>query len=513
VAHGKSLRQFMMQPMLTLSATIAVISLMLMSATVARAQTFSVLYHFCVQSSCPTGLGPNSLIQGTDGEFYGIATSGGLNDAAYCLGFDFGQLGCGTVFRLSASGKLSTLYSFCNLPNCADGAFPSGALLQANDGDLYGTTAYGGTNGSGTLFKITASGRFTTLYNFCSLPNCADGAVPAGPLIQGADGDLYGVTVGGGAYASAGCTIELGCGTLFKIAPAGTLTTLHTFCSLPNCDDGWNPPGALVQVANGDFYGTTGNGAGSVFKMTPGGTFTTLYMFCSLPDCGDGGQPSTGLTQAANGNFYGTTDNDGINGGGTVFEITPSGTLTTVYGFCSGDCVDGTTPFSGVILASNGDLYGTTLYGGTQRGGTVFQLTPGGELTTLFNFCDTRGPCARDGTGAYRPLLQATDGMLYGTTLQGGVRDGGMIFSDNLGLGPFIALKTSFGEVGTKVILLGTDLTGASSVTFNGAPATFTVNSTGSAITTTVPTAATTGTVQVVTPNGALNSNVVYKVR
>ena len=244
-----------------------------------------------------------------------------------------------------------------------------------------------------------------------------------------------------------------------------------------------------------------------MFKITLAGKLTTLYGFCSQPNCPDGSSPKSALVQAPNGDFYGTTYS-----GGTAFKITPSGSLTTIYNYCSVEaCADGNNP-DALIQAANGELYGLTASGGITDAGTVFKLTPSGKLTTLVVFCRGSENCS--GGGEPHGLIQATNGELYGTTDGGGGRyNGGTIFSLNEGLAPFVALQTSSGAVGAKVTILGTDLIGASSVTFNGTPATFTVNSTGSAITTTVPAGASTGTVQVVTPNGTLQSNVVYTVK
>ena len=266
------------------------------------------------------------LVQASDGNFYGTTTLGGSSgDCSYP---DVG--GCGTVFKLTPSGTLTTLYSFCSQPNCADGGWPDGGLVQATDGNFYGTTSRGGVSsncpgpyvsGCGTVFKITPSGTLTTVYSF----NYTDGSEPWAGLVQGTDGSFYGTTEWGGTY---------GHGTVFKITPDGTLTTLHSF----NYADGSSPLGALVQATDGNFYGTTEEGGaagpGTVFRITPSGALTTLRSF----DGSDGEYPN-GLVQASDGNFYGTTGGGGANcspyGCGTVFKITLSGTLTTLYSFCA----------------------------------------------------------------------------------------------------------------------------------------------------------------------------------
>jgi uncharacterized repeat protein (TIGR03803 family) len=236
-------------------------------------------------------------------------------------------------------------------------------LVQGSDGNFYGTTQVGGTNGSGTVFKITPSGALTTLHSF----DGADGSNPAAVLMQASDGNLYGTTEAGGANGNYG--------TVFKITPAGTLTTLHSFGGA----DGWEPAAGLVQASDGNFYGTTYIGGangnyGTVFKITPTGTLTTLYSFCSQSGCADGALPRAGLVQASDGDFYGTTAFGGANYyEGTVFKITPNGTLTTLHSF---DGADGGDP-NALVQASDGNFYGTTVLGGANGdNGTVFRLVP-----------------------------------------------------------------------------------------------------------------------------------------
>ena len=303
-------------------------------------------------------------------------------------------------------------------------------------------------------------------------------------------------------------------GTVFKITPGGTLTTLHTFCSQTNCPDGALPAAGLAQAANGDLYGTTQGGEthrwGTVFKITPSGTLTTLYSFCSRSGCTDGSEPYAGVIQAANGDLYGTTSSGGASNGGTVFKITPTGTLTTVYSFCSqSGCTDGSSPEAGLIQAPDGSLYGTTFGGGANDYGSVFRITPGGTLTTLYSFCSQSG--CTDGINPHAGLVQDTNGDFYGTTVEGGSNNDGTVFRLSVGLGPFVKPRPPYGKVGAAVKILGTNLTGATSVSFNGTVAVFTVVS-SSEITTTVPAGASSGAVQVVTPSGTLSSNASFRV-
>jgi uncharacterized repeat protein (TIGR03803 family) len=333
-----------------------------------------------------------SLIWGSDGNAYGTTSTGGAYDV-------------GTVFKITPAGVLTTLYSFCVKTNCPDGAFPQASLVQAPNGDFYGTTEGGGKNFQGSIFKMTSSGELTTLHSFAG--GVTDGAFPSAGLAQ-YRGDYYGTTVNGGANNA---------GTVFKITPAGKFTLLYSFC---NCGDGANPFAGLVQVA-GNLYGTTegggANSAGTVFEITPEGAMTTLHSFTGT----DGYFPYGGLL-FANDNLYGTTEQGG-QGIGTVFQMSLNGQLTTLYSFCSqAGCADGYLPFAGLILGADGNLYGTTDLGGTYGDGTIFEITLGGTLTTLHSFDVIHGANPEGG------LLQGANGNLYGATTGGGSRLDGTIF-------------------------------------------------------------------------------------
>ena len=460
----------------------AVLALCATTAIALPAQTLTTLFSFDGTDGAVPQAG---LVQATNGDLYGTSSFGGANNL-------------GTVFKITPSGTLTTLYSFCSQSGCPDGYDPYAGLVQATNGDLYGTTLYGGANGPyGTLFRITTSGTLTTLYSFCSQSGCTDGELPLAPLVQAANGDLYGTTAYGGVN---------GLGTVFRVTPSGTLTTLYSFCSQSGCPDGYDPYAGLVQATSGDFYGTTvlgGTGGwGTVFKITSSGTLMTLYSFC--PQSGCNSEQPLALVQATNGDFYGTT------AFGSVFKITPSGTETTLYAFCAkSGCTDGEAPHAGLVQATNGDFYGTTFKGGANGAGTVFKITLSATLTTLYSFC-SQGGCT-DGKSPVAGLLQATNGDFYGTTADGGANNDGTIFSLSVGLGPFVKTQPTSGNVGAAVKILGTNLTGATSVSFNGTAAVFTVVS-PSLITTTVPAGASSGKVQVVTPSGTLSSNASFRV-
>ncbi len=405
-------------------------------ATATAAPTFTLLHSF----NYADGLGPEELVQGTDGNLYGTTGGGGANNSC-----DFG---CGTVFTITPGGTLTTLHSF----DYTDGDQPV-ALILAIDGNFYGVTNYGGANiciggGCGTVFRVTPGGTLTTLHSF----DGPDGFYPSAGLVQATDGNFYGMTVQGGANSC----VASGCGTVFTITPGGQLTTLHIFDST----DGLYPYGGLVQGTDGNFYGTTA---------------------------------------------YGGIKNSSCSAGcGTVFRITPGGVLTTLHRFGG---ADGNFPLAALILATDGNFYGTTSQGDPNDGGTVFRITPAGMLTTLHSFVyygmEGAFPSAR--------LVQDTNGKFYGTTPDGGIDGDGTVFSLSVGLGPFVETLPAFGKGGTPIHILGTNLTGTTNVTFNGTPATFTVVS-KTLILTNVPAGATTGKVQVVTTNVTLSSNVPFQV-
>jgi len=356
---------------------------------------------------------------------------------------------------LNPQTGLSTIYSFCSEVACDDGDDPSSPVIQGSDGNFYGVTPDGGANDLGTVFSVTTDGTLTTLHSFAS----SEGNTPYGGLIQATDGNFYGTAGYGGSGAN--CTDEGGCGTIFKITSEGTLTTLYNFCEQTNCTDGYYPRGSLIQAEDGNLYGTTIYGGantksgspnyGTIFKITTAGEFTLLYSFCSLTNCADGYSPA-GILQATDGNFYGATYDGGASYYGTLFKITAAGLLSTLHNFC----------------------------------------TKGGQHCT---------------DGEYpEPLVQGTDGNFYGVAERGGLSSHGTAFKVSVGLSAFVETVTASGAAGSSVIILGTNLTGASKVTFNGISAKFALVS-STEITATVPTGATTGPIVVTTPKGAFKSN------
>jgi len=479
-------------------------ALLAIAAFCACAQTFTTLHRFDgTDGQFPVA----ALVEGTDGNLYGTALAGG----AY---------GSGTVFRITPDGKLTTLYNFCAQSGCPDGTYVGGLVL-AMSGNFYSTAANGGAYGMGTVFRITPSGELTTLYSFCAQGGtvCPDG-VGSGGLVQAASGDFYGTTTVGGS-SNNGCEELSGCGTIYRITPSGVLTTLYRFCEQPGtsgCPGYGYFGGPLVQAINGEFYQVTpwggADGGNSIVQVTPQGEVTTLVDLCEASGCPDGYNPMGGLIQAADGNFYGTAFNGGVYDNGTVFKVTQGGTLSLLYSFCEQTgCPDGAASMAGLVEGSDGNFYGTTVSGGDQASGTVFKVTPSGALTTLYSF----PPAGVGGPSPVAPLIQATNGDFYGTTSVGGLSCGlhvgcGTIFRVSLGLAPFVKTLPHSGKIGDAISILGTDLTGTTAVTFNGAPATFTVLS-GSHLTATIPAGAITGKIQVTTPGGVLSSAGPFFVR
>ncbi len=493
----------------------AVLAFSMMATVSARAQTLTTLYDFCSRSNCADGTTPSAaLIQATNGSLYGSTLSGGTNND-------------GTLFRLGTSGQLTTLYSFCAAGGaCTDGLLPDAPLVLGADGNFYGTTQQGGPNGGGAFFKLTLTGTLTIVGGFGG----PDG--PSGPLglALGSNGDFYGTSSSGGYKER---------GTVFSVTPQGAVSTLYDFCKTSDCGAGGAyPETGLVEGVDGDFYGTTIEGGastgancpngkagcGTIFRVTPVGGLTKLYDFCSQSGCTDGYFPAAPMIQGEDGSLYGTTTLGGIDncssygagdyGCGTIFKIGPSG-FQVLYSFCpEAGCSDGAIPSAALVQGSDGNFYGTTALGGANGEGTVFKITPGGTFTLLYTFCSESG-CA-DGAEPAAALIQDTNGKFYGTTILGGTGTAcpygcGTAFSLSVGLGEFVSPEPNSGAVGTSINILGTALAGATSVTFNGTPAKFTVSS-GSLITTTVPAGATTGEIDVVTPHGTIQSNVSFHV-
>jgi uncharacterized repeat protein (TIGR03803 family) len=297
------------------------------------------IYDFCSQLHCRDGATPQTpLVLGSDGNLYGVTVSGG----SATNGLD----GWGTAYKMTLAGQITTLNIFCKATPCVDGTHPVG-IMQASDGNLYGTTFGGGGPDDGVLFRLTTSGGFTVLHTFCSLANCADGAWPTSSPIQGNDGSIIGTTVGGGISDG---------GIVWALTPAGSFNLVHRFpCGGNPCPRG-GAPVSVVQDAQGNFFGTAGGGdagQGAIFEITAAHEFKILHSFTG----GDLVLGNAGLTLANDGNLYGTTQ--GINGFGDIFQITPDGAYSILHTFLSQSVI--TTPSSGLFQAPDGKFYGSAL--------------------------------------------------------------------------------------------------------------------------------------------------------
>ncbi len=381
----------------TLFLAFACVTFTLSPAVRAQAQTVTYLGHFDgVNGKSPSG----PVIQASDGNFYGTTVYGGVNAQ-------------GNVFRMTPSGKITSIYSFCSKANCADGQSPTAGPVLGKDGNLYGVTYSGGITNSGTIYKVTLNGKLTTLYTFNCGSTCANGNTPTG-ISLGSDGNFYGTTTWGGAYIY---------GVLYKITPAGKFTLLHSFCSSPNCTDGGIPIFPPHQGTDGNFYGGTNSGGtggvGVVYKLTLSGTFTVLKNFCEpSATCNTGFYPTT-VVQDANRNLFGTASNNGSYNSGTVFEITSANKFKVLHTF---NYNGGQAPTKGLTLAADGNFYGVGVndddFASTAGFGTIFKVTPQGTFSTVHTFENNPNG----------PLYQAADGNLYGVTGGDGSTDFGSVY-------------------------------------------------------------------------------------
>jgi uncharacterized repeat protein (TIGR03803 family) len=346
------------------------------------------------------------LIADANGDLFGTTSSGGTG---------------GTVFELAPNGSSYTLNTLVRF-KITDGASPIGGLIADANGDLFGTTEYGGAS-YGTVFQLAWNGSSYTLNSLVSF-NGTDGAYPLGSLIANANGDLFGTTSSGGASNA---------GTVFELAPNGSSYTLNTLVSF-NSTDGANPYGSLIADANGDLFGTSNKGGasgdGTVFELAWNGSSYTLNTLVSFNGT-DGANPYGSLIADANGDLFGTTSSGGASGDGTVFELTPNGSSYTLNTLVSFSGTDGAFPTSSLIADANGDLFGITNQGGANGVGTVFELTPNGSSYTLntlvsFSFSGT------DGAYPQGSLIVDANGDLFGTTVGGGASGDGTVFEISL---------------------------------------------------------------------------------
>ena len=463
---------------------------LLLTATSATAQTYVPLFTYPETINNTTGVAAPALFsQGPDGELYSTIQSNGTYNS-------------GSVYKMTTAGGYSLVYSFCSEGgHClVTGNDPWGGVTLGTDGKLYGTTATDGAEGAGTIFKITPAGAWTKLWDFTAgltSQHLNDEGKPYYAPFQATDGNFYGVDEGvySGTY-----------GVFYKITTTGKLTAYpfnYTDGAIPNLP---------TQGTDGNFYGTTqlGGGAacecGTVYKANAGGKITKLHTFTGYVSSTvyDGTRPIGALVQAGDGDFWGTTYEGGAYNEGTIFKISASGTYTLVYSFqyASPEFL-GAKPVAGLTLGSDSNLYGVTEVGGKNGYGTIFQVTTGGTVTFLHSFCSVTG--CTDGILPQTPLVQHTNGKFYGTA-SGNSLCCGVFYSLDMGLPPFTRLPATSGKVGATVEFLGQGFDSATSVSFNGTPATFKIVS-DTFLTAKVPVGALTGVVSIFTSGGTLLSS------
>ncbi len=451
-----------------ISAATTILATIILTVAFGRAQTVNEVVSFTGNNS--QGMPDMTPTQGRDGNLYGTCPN---PKDTY-----------GSIFSLTSAGGLSSLYTF----SYTTGYFAVGLTLST-DGNFYGTGGDGGTGAYGVLFRISPNGTYTLLHDFLG---SSDGAGPTSPPIQGSDGNLYGTTTGSGGIFSS---------TVYKYTRSGAYSTIFEFSNT----QGKLAAARLVQGSDGNLYGTAVEGGtannGTIYKLSTSGTLLYNYSF---PASGKFGVFPSELIEASDGNFYGTTSYGGTAHDGTVFRMNQKGIVSVLYNFAGAD--DGANPSGGVVQGTDGNLYGATSARGTYGFGTIFQISLSGQFQSLYSFD------AAIGENPGPPPLQHTNGLFYGALQSGSTYGYGAIYSLDMGLGPFVTFVLPVGKVGKTAEILGQGLTGTTSVTFNGIPATSFAVKSDTYMTAVVPTGASTGPVVVTTPAGTLTSNVKFRI-
>jgi len=445
------------------------------ASTSVSAQTYTVLHNFGSVAGDPTGPRYSGVIsQSRGGNMFSSADDHWTDDN-------------GTAFRISPEGTLKVVHRF-GPPGAVR---PVGGLTLGTDGQYYGTNEAGGIYGHGNVFKMKQGGGLTVLHPFDGNSGCS---TPEAPPIESVKGDFYGTAIGdNNDNTSHGC--------IYRVTKSGEFTVLHSFSG----SDGAQPYAPVVQGSNFYLYGTTFSGGthgyGTIFRISTKGDFKVIFNF----DGTHGANPYAGLIEASDGNFYGTATAGGLYGGGTAYQLTTGQTVMVLHNFSGGS--DGSNEVGGLVEATDGNFYGTNNVGGRYGWGVLYRVTKTGDITVLHAFDWNTGASPQD------TLLQHTNGILYGTTAVGGVKNNGRgtFYSFDLGLLPFVTYLPVYGLPGAVVQILGQGFTDASEVFFNGTPATYKLVY-PTYIRAAVPEGTTSGPITVTTANGTLTSNHVFIV-
>jgi uncharacterized repeat protein (TIGR03803 family) len=466
---------------------LAIFALALLFTSAAAAQTVVPLYTYPETDEGDTGVAaPAQFAQGADGELYStIETNGTYNS--------------GTVYKISTEGDYTPLYNFCaEGGNCLiTGGYPLGGVTLGLDGNLWGTTQNGGKDAYGTVFKMTPAGALTSVYQF----DGNEAGTPIYTVLQGTNGDMYGVTQG------------THYGTFFKLTTKGVIS-IYPF----DYTDGYEP-NLPTQGSDGNFYGTAQYGGGGscecgvIYKITPAGKITVLHVFTgdvSATDY-DGNRPIGVLVQDAEGYLWGTTYQGGEYNEGTIFKIATTGKdyeVVDSFQYAEPELL-GQLPLAGLTLGTDGNFYGVASRGGTNNYGATLQVTPAGDVAFLYSFCGVAG-CA-DGIVPETPLIQHTNGKFYGTA-SGNSLCCGTFFSFDMGLPPFTRSTANEGKVAATIDFLGQGFTDTTSVSFGGTLATTFHATSDTLLTAKIPVGALTGVVKIVTSTGTLLGSHNFKV-
>jgi hypothetical protein len=410
------------------------------AASVPASAHYRVLYNFCSNSNCADGWAPNGIVEDQQGNLYGTTNFGGENNC---------EDGCGVVFELKKKSRTYVYTELYRFTDGEDGAYPGGSLVVDTSGNLYGTTEEGGGFNWGNVFELAHQNKawnIEVLYSFCAARNCTDGAEPRAGLTYAGQqsGELYdGIFT---LFGTASVGALQGGGVAFGLQPQSGSWNYHViydFCSKANCADGGTPEAPLIEDVSGNLYGTTMTYGGGMFELAPvsgGWSETVLHAFCSEKNCSDGDTPyDDGLAMDSSGYLYGMTNEGGHvpcsgskYGCGVAYKLAWNGSSwqqTVLHAFCGpkkADCGDGVQPLDTPVLDAYGNVFGTAQRGGGPTEiGTPFELS-GSKLQVLHRFCKETG--CTDGAHPSGNLVLSAGGAIFGTTLTGGTKGGGVVY-------------------------------------------------------------------------------------